>query len=120
MVLGGYGFFGERICDALVQIPGITLFVAGRDADKAKKLAARLGIPTEHAVQVDVHAKELTEILVDHGIATVINTVGPFQQQKYEVPVSAIMADAITSILPTVESSSWASPNLTNVRAKRE
>ena len=92
MVLGGYGFFGERICAALAQIPGITLFVAGRDANKAGKLAARLGVSTEHAVQVDVHAKELTEILVRHGIATVINTVGPFQQQKYEVPLSAITA----------------------------
>ena len=92
MVLGGYGFFGERICAALAQFPGITLFVAGRDANRARKLAARLDVSTEHAVQVDVHAEQLTGTLVRHGIATVINTVGPFQQQKYEVPLAAIMA----------------------------
>ena len=92
MVLGGYGFFGERICAALAQVPTFTLFIAGRDADKAKKLAERLGVSAERAVRVDAHSNDLTEALVRHGIATVINTVGPFQQQNYAVPLAAITA----------------------------
>ncbi len=56
MVLGGYGFFGERISESLASDSSVRLLVAGRDRAKAAALVARLSLPAEHAVVVDANA----------------------------------------------------------------
>ena len=92
LVLGGYGFFGKRICLVLTKNPAVDLFVAGRDADKAAQLAEELHIPAENAFAIDAHADSFTSVLQHHRIDTLVNTAGPFQQQNYEVPLAAIAA----------------------------
>ena len=37
LVLGGYGVFGQRICERLVRIPEIVVVIAGRNQAKADK-----------------------------------------------------------------------------------
>jgi hypothetical protein len=44
LVIGGYGFFGERICKALTQIEGIRVMAGGRNAVRASERAKRLGL----------------------------------------------------------------------------
>lgn len=92
LVLGGYGFFGHRICTALAKNSAVDLFIAGRDGDKAAQLASELGIATEKAFAVDAHAESFASVLQDHRIDTLVNTAGPFQQQNYQVPLAAIDA----------------------------
>lgn len=92
LVLGGYGFFGSRICAALAKNSAIDLLIAGRDGDKAAKLAGELGISAENAVAVDAHAESFASVLRHYRINTLVNTAGPFQQQNYQVPLAAIAA----------------------------
>ena len=44
LVLGGYGFFGKRICAALAKDPAIALYIAGRDRTRAVLRALELGL----------------------------------------------------------------------------
>lgn len=92
LVLGGYGFFGTRICKALALDPSMKLFVAGRDLAKARALAAMLALPEDQAVAIDAHAAGLADRLNELGVDTLINTAGPFQRQNYAVPRAAIEA----------------------------
>lgn len=94
LVLGGYGFFGERICTALHQDPAIRLLIAGRDGGRAQQLARQLGLPAEQGIALDAHAPGLTQALQAHGVHTVIHTAGPFQGQDYAVARAAIAAGA--------------------------
>lgn len=92
LVLGGYGFFGARICRALAANPAIDLLIGGRDLDKARQLAAQLGLPPEQALAIDANAATLAQQLASLGVATVIHTAGPFQGQDYQVARAAIEA----------------------------
>ena len=92
MVLGGYGFFGERISESLAADLPIRLLVAGRDATKAAALAARLKLPSSQAVVVDANDPGLAGRLRELGVQTLIHTAGPFQAQKYTVAAAAIEA----------------------------
>jgi saccharopine dehydrogenase-like NADP-dependent oxidoreductase len=92
LVLGGYGFFGTRICTALAARPGIQLYIAGRDRNQAAGLAATLGLPAERAIAIDAHSDGLASRLSDLGIDTLIHTAGPFQAQDYAVARAAIDA----------------------------
>jgi saccharopine dehydrogenase-like NADP-dependent oxidoreductase len=92
LVLGGYGFFGQRICAGLRRNPSIDVSIAGRDGGKAAALAAQLGIASDNAVVVDAHTPELAQVLKQRGIQLVINTAGPFQNQDYRIPRAAIEA----------------------------
>jgi saccharopine dehydrogenase-like NADP-dependent oxidoreductase len=92
LVLGGYGFFGERICKALASDASIRLLVAGRHLDKATALAARLKLLPEQAVALDADDPELPIRLRDLGVATLIHAAGPFQSQQYAVATAAIQA----------------------------
>ena len=94
LVLGAYGFFGQRICKALATHPGIHLHMAGRDAGKAQALARSLGLPAGQALAMDAGAGGLARQLADLGIHTVIHTAGPFQGQNYAVAQAAIEAGA--------------------------
>jgi uncharacterized protein YbjT (DUF2867 family) len=60
LVLGGYGFFGQRICETLAKQPGMRLLIAGRDGDKATKLAQSLGLAADRGLQLDATAPDLS------------------------------------------------------------
>jgi saccharopine dehydrogenase-like NADP-dependent oxidoreductase len=92
LVLGGYGFFGERICHALASDKQLRLFIGGRDEAKAKHLAGKLGLTPEQGIVIDAHSLLLAERLTELKINTVIHTAGPFQGQNYSVALAAIKA----------------------------
>ena len=92
LVLGGYGFFGSRICSSLARNPGVHLLIAGRNADKATALAYQIGLRAENAKALDVTDPKLADKLRKLQVATLIHTVGPFQEQNYAVARAAISA----------------------------
>src|ERR1700722_4565588 len=93
LVLGGYGFFGERISESLASdSSSVRLLVAGRDGGKAAALVARLGLPAEQEVVVDANDPGLGTRLRELRVNTLIHTAGPFQAQKYTVATAAIAA----------------------------
>jgi hypothetical protein len=92
LVLGAYGFFGSRICTALVRNRRIHLMLAGRHLLKATATAYQLGLTADHAREVDATNPQLALLLSKLGITTLIHTAGPFQQQGYEVARAAIKA----------------------------
>lgn len=94
LVLGGYGFFGSRICQALSKDNNIHLLIGGRRLDQARALARQLGLEQSQALALDANAADLAQQLTAHGIATVIHTAGPFQGQNYAVAQAAIAAAA--------------------------
>jgi saccharopine dehydrogenase-like NADP-dependent oxidoreductase len=93
LVLGGYGFFGARICHALALQGSIRLVVAGRDGAKAAALAGQLGHGASSCT-VDANAPGLALELKQLRVDTVIHTAGPFQGQDYQVARAAIEAGA--------------------------
>src|SRR6266702_6572101 len=92
MVLGGYGFFGSRICTALAQSPSVRLLLGCRDHARGRRAAEKMNLSPAQVVQLDARdiglARHLSQIPVD----TLINTVGPFQGQNYSVVRAAIEA----------------------------
>lgn len=94
LILGGYGFFGSRICTALAADTNIHLLIAGRDLIKAQALAAQLSLPAAQGIAIDANSIALAQQLIDHRVNTVIHTAGPFQGQDYAVAQAAIAAGA--------------------------
>jgi hypothetical protein len=92
LVLGGYGFFGARICAALARNPRIQLLIAGRNAEKATALAYQLGLRAENARALDANSTQFSQALRKLGVNTIIHTAGPFQEQNYGVAHAAIQA----------------------------
>ncbi len=92
LVLGAYGFFGARICEALASDGSIRLLVAGRDGSKAAALATRLKLPEGQFGALDADDPHLAGKLAELQVGTLINTAGPFQSQSYTVARSAIEA----------------------------
>jgi saccharopine dehydrogenase-like NADP-dependent oxidoreductase len=95
MVMGGYGFFGGRISQALAQDgSNIRLLVAGRSAERAQALARALKLRDDQALALDAQAPDLAQQLQARKVDTVIHTAGPFQGQNYAVAQAAIAAGA--------------------------
>lgn len=94
LVLGGYGFFGARICQALAGIDEIRLLIAGRDGVRAHEVASRLGLAAEQGFALDARSPSLARRFLDLNVDTVIHTAGPFQGQDYAVAQAAITAGA--------------------------
>ncbi len=88
MVLGGYGNFGKRIVSALVA-KGIEVQIVGRNLENATKLANELGGEFATPLCFDVSC-DLADALRMHKPLVLVNTVGPFQAQGYEVARIAI------------------------------
>ncbi len=90
LILGGYGNFGKRIAAGLAR-HGVPIIIAGRDANKAEELAARLrtqgGVATSAAFDVE---KELESRLLALKPGVVVNTCGPFQGKNYAVAEACI------------------------------
>ncbi|MEO8018714.1 MAG: saccharopine dehydrogenase NADP-binding domain-containing protein [Pseudomonadota bacterium] len=92
LVLGAYGFFGRRICAALVRNRRVQLILAGRDLTMATAYAYQLGLTADHARAVDATNPQLALQLRKLGVTTLINTAGPFQEQGYDVARACIKA----------------------------
>lgn len=92
LVLGGYGFFGHRICASLAGDPSIRLLVAGRHCDRALETAAQLGLGTDQALALDANHSNFGRLVKESGAEILIHTAGPFQQQDYGVARAAIDA----------------------------
>jgi saccharopine dehydrogenase-like NADP-dependent oxidoreductase len=92
LVLGGYGFFGLRICAALARNRSVRVLVAGRDLKRATTAALSLDQPPEQAVCLDAHDPNLATILRRLQVDVLIHTAGPFQGQDYTVARAAIDA----------------------------
>jgi saccharopine dehydrogenase-like NADP-dependent oxidoreductase len=94
LVLGGYGFFGTRICQSLARNKAMYLLIGGRHIEQAQAMAKELGLDLQQGVAVDADSADLAQRLLDLGVNTVIHTAGPFQGQGYAVARSAIAAGA--------------------------
>lgn len=94
LVLGGYGFFGSRICHSLVLIEGIHLLIGGRNISAAQALAGKLKLKSSQGIFIDAQAENLTQRLIELEVNTVIHTAGPFQGQNYSVARATIAAGA--------------------------
>lgn len=92
LVLGGYGFFGHRICASLARVPSIRLLVGGRHRDRALETVRRLGLGAEQALVIDANDSNFASVLKESGTVILIHTAGPFQQQDYRVARAAIEA----------------------------
>jgi saccharopine dehydrogenase-like NADP-dependent oxidoreductase len=92
LVLGGYGFFGQRISAALASTPSLRVLLAGRDLGRASVAARAIGLPPEHAVAIDAHDLNLAAALSRLQVDVLIHTAGPFQGQDYSVARAAIEA----------------------------
>ena len=92
LVLGGYGNFGRFICQELAKDANIQLLVAGRSMEKAKDFVQTLPVSNVPSpVQLDVQV-DMSQALHTLQPDLVINTVGPFQGQSYDVPNACIAA----------------------------
>jgi len=94
LVLGGYGFFGKRICQSLARMANVYLLIAGRDATKAQATAQALGLNLNQGLAIDANNSDLASRLSTLKVDTVIHTAGPFQGQDYHVARAAIAAGA--------------------------
>lgn len=94
LVLGGYGYFGSRICQALATDGNIYLLIGGRNIAQAQALACNLGLKSSQGLAIDAHASILAQRLAELNVNTVIHTAGPFQSQDYSVAHAAITAGA--------------------------
>jgi saccharopine dehydrogenase-like NADP-dependent oxidoreductase len=92
LVIGGYGFFGSRICGVLAKHPAIRLLIGGRNREEGQRLAQKIGLGDDQAVPVDTSHPLLRETLNQLRVGTVIHTAGPFQGQDYTVARAAIDA----------------------------
>jgi saccharopine dehydrogenase-like NADP-dependent oxidoreductase len=92
LVLGGYGFFGQRISAALASSSSLRLLIGGRDLAKAAAAARALGLPLEYAVALDAGNTDLAATLRRLRVDVLVHTAGPFQGQDYFVARAAIEA----------------------------
>lgn len=92
LVLGGYGFFGQRISAALASTASMRVLVGGRDLERAKATTRAISLPVEHAVALDARDSNLADVLRRLHVDVLIHTAGPFQGQDYSVARAAIEA----------------------------
>lgn len=96
LVMGGYGSFGKWISMALAEDPLINVVIAGRDGDKAEKLASSIGNKIKpcsiKGLALNAMSPSLALVLKKENIHTVIHTSGPFQTQSYHVANACINA----------------------------
>jgi hypothetical protein len=97
LILGGYGTFGGRLAHLLAEEERLTLFIAGRSIQKAKKFCEGLPsgarkVPLFFDRNADVEA-QIQEISPD----VVVDAMGPFQsygEDPYRV-VKACIANGV-------------------------
>lgn len=98
LVIGGYGFFGQRLADRLARMAGVHLLIAGRNVDSARALATKLGqggsSATVEGVMIDIDDAGFPARLAELRPHLVVHTSGPFQGQDYHVAEACIAAGA--------------------------
>jgi len=92
LVLGGYGFFGQRISTALASTEFLRVLIGGRDPIRAMNAARAIGLPLEQTVSLDARDPNLACELRRLQVDILIHTAGPFQGQDYAVARAAIAA----------------------------
>lgn len=89
VVLGGYGFFGKRICRALAKDGRSDVLIAGRNLERARRLAAELECEYPdarlRAIELDRNDPKFVRKLGSTAPIVVVNTAGPFQTQDFGV-----------------------------------
>ncbi len=89
LILGGSGVFGGRLAELLSRDPRLELIIAGRDEEKAKRVAANLRGPAR-VRGARVVVEEIDAALATLRPSLVIHCAGPFQGQDYAVAKAAI------------------------------
>jgi len=96
IILGGYGNFGKRITENLLDLPNVTIFISGRSLDKAIDQCAQFSLlkPTVQMkpAKLDIQSSTFKQELSCLKPFLVIHTGGPFQGQDYTVPQVCIDA----------------------------
>mgnify|MGYP005722541023 FL=1 len=87
LILGGYGNFGKRIAQRLVN-DGLDVIIAGRNSSKAQALCTELSDTTK-SLAFDVETG-LDYALTQLRPKVVINTCGPFQSADYKIAETCI------------------------------
>ena len=105
LVIGGYGNFGKRICKFLsdekynpyAENSKISLIIAGRNFNAAKEFAEELEKEFSKKVEYEElnfhNLDQLTKIIKERSVDTVVHTSGPFNQinqKNYAVPKTCI------------------------------
>lgn len=96
VVVGGYGAFGERAVERLARSGDIDIVIAGRSAEKAGALAARLADGGRKRIEtavIDAAAPDVGALRA-LGVGVVLNASGPFQKQDYALARAAIAVGA--------------------------
>ncbi len=91
VILGGYGVFGALLAELLIR-DGHTVWIAGRDLQKAQTCAHKLGA---EAMYIDLRGD--LEPMFAHEPDVVIDAAGPYQlygREPYRVAESCIRAGA--------------------------
>ena len=90
LILGGYGVFGGRLVQLLRDVPNLTLFIAGRNGEKARNFCRSIeGSATFEPLTLDRRdtAIALSKVKPD----LLVDASGPFQQYG-GVPYSVVEA----------------------------
>ena len=94
LVIGGYGVFGGKLCQALAALPDCDVIVAGRSLAKAQAFCDRHG---GIAMAVDRAAPDLAARIARAAPCVVIDAAGPFQsygKAPYNVARAALACGA--------------------------
>ena len=98
VLIGGYGFFGQRLANRLARMQGLHLILAGRDRGKADAMVERLrhegAAASLEAAAIDIDATDFMERLAALAPHAVVHTGGPFQGQDYRVAETCIAIGA--------------------------
>ena len=79
LILGGYGVFGGRLARRLSRNADRRVIIAGRNLDKARSLADKLGCEAE---EIDARAADLIDRVSDLEPDIIVDAAGPFQAYK--------------------------------------
>lgn len=95
LILGGYGFFGQRLLARLARWSGLQLLIAGRNVQRAQACADALrpGASSElTGLALDADDPQLARQLESVAPQLLIHCSGPFQGQDYRVARACLAA----------------------------
>lgn len=93
VVIGGYGFFGQRLVERLSAHASLTVTIAGRSLARAQVLVNALqpsARATLRTAAIDIHTPDFDQRLRALAPDLLIHTGGPFQGQDYHVARTCI------------------------------
>ena len=85
LILGGYGIFGGRLAQLLVNETGVTLMLAGRSLDKARAFCASLPAGAQRLALAFDRDGDVGAQLASIGPDLIIDASGPFQAYSGDV-----------------------------------